>query len=602
MSNDRLKQLASRNLRELLVSGAVQVPISAFGLLTKFISLPTATDSPTFRLTDLNKLETILEELAESWDYGSITVLRDDSGLSLMQVVAIDANQNEAYNTRKRKRHVDEDADSAEEEEAYSNALLTKPKSSTSSSLSNLSKDMQEIYALLQRGTARRRLLSEQHQSVDVSFESICPHITKDECAKARQSRQSTPSGFSVPSICSRVHFRPLIRMHTDPTLGHSNLPRPPGSVALPNGLGAGGRGKEKAPCRYLHFEVDWDGGDGEPALANTMRRKKPHKLGIGLGPSGKETTLLPPQWLNCDLRRFDYSVLGKFHVIMADPPWDIHMSLPYGTMTDDEMKAMPIPALQDEGLLFLWVTGRAMEIGRECMRVWGYSRVDEVVWLKTNQLQRVIRTGRTGHWLNHTKEHMLVGIKSHWDENGNLKFPKWCNRGLDTDVIVSEVRETSRKPDEVYGLIERMCPGGRKVEIFGRRHNARPGWLTLGNQLGSDQIYDEDLKARIKASLLLLYLKCLDIDFDKDVLMHASRRVESHVDFRLIKIAANTYGRARASDYKEKFMKKSETNLGLKYNKPKRAKRIMFGEDHSRKERIDFSTSQSEFDNLSVA
>lgn len=34
------------------------------------------------------------------------------------------------------------------------------------------------------------------------------------------------------------------------------------------------------------------------------------------------------PQWINCDLRKFDYSVLGKFHVIMADPPWDIHMSV----------------------------------------------------------------------------------------------------------------------------------------------------------------------------------------------------------------------------------------------------------------------------------
>lgn len=132
-------------------------------------------------------------------------------------------------------------------------------------------------------------------------------------------------------------------------------------------------------------------------------------------------------------------------------------------------------------------------------------------------QLQRVIRTGRTGHWLNHTKEHMLVGVKTHVDEAGNLKFPSWVNRGLDADVIVSEVRETSRKPDEVYGLIERMCPGGRKVEIFGRKHNTRPGqvpirlnrmslipivqrWLTLGNQLGPDQIYEEDLAARIKA------------------------------------------------------------------------------------------------------
>lgn len=36
----------------------------------------------------------------------------------------------------------------------------------------------------------------------------------------------------------------------------------------------------------------------------------------------------LPPQWINCDVRRFDYTVLGKFHVIMADPPWDIHMSV----------------------------------------------------------------------------------------------------------------------------------------------------------------------------------------------------------------------------------------------------------------------------------
>lgn len=153
---------------------------------------------------------------------------------------------------------------------------------------------------------------------------------------------------------------------------------------------------------------------------------------------------------------------------------------LPYGTMTDDEMRAMPIPALQDEGLLFLWVTGRALEVGRECLRVWGYTRVDEVVWVKTNQLQRVIRTGRTGHWLNHTKEHMLVGVKTVTDEHGNLKFPSWANRGIDTDVIVSEVRETSRKPDEVYGMIERICPGGRKIEIFGRKHNTRPGCVFL--------------------------------------------------------------------------------------------------------------------------
>ena len=47
---------------------------------------------------------------------------------------------------------------------------------------------------------------------------------------------------------------------------------------------------------------------------------------------------------------------------------------LPYGTLTDDEMMRMPVGSMQDEGgLLFLWVTGRAMELGRECLAAWGY-------------------------------------------------------------------------------------------------------------------------------------------------------------------------------------------------------------------------------------
>lgn len=76
-------------------------------------------------------------------------------------------------------------------------------------------------------------------------------------------------------------------------------------------------------------------------------------------------------------------------------------MTLPYGTITDDEMRNMPIRSLQpDWGVFCLWVTGRAMELGRVVFAHWGYKRVDELVWVKTNQLQRLIRTGRTGHWL----------------------------------------------------------------------------------------------------------------------------------------------------------------------------------------------------------
>jgi mRNA (2'-O-methyladenosine-N6-)-methyltransferase len=49
----------------------------------------------------------------------------------------------------------------------------------------------------------------------------------------------------------------------------------------------------------------------------------------------------------------------------MADPPWDIHMLLPDGTLKDKEMLNLRVDLLQDEGVIFLWVTGRAMELGR---------------------------------------------------------------------------------------------------------------------------------------------------------------------------------------------------------------------------------------------
>ncbi|KAF9078675.1 MT-A70-domain-containing protein [Rhodocollybia butyracea] len=550
--DEALKVSASISLLSLVNSGSVSTPISSKTLLTRVItSKPSsASQLPRFRLTDLPKFELILESLAYKWpaDEAVLSLVREEGQLVVMDVVLANGLSTTASgldfnprNPKKRKRIIDEEADSAagsepEEEDEKDEKTIQEIGRFKQSGLAGFSKQQREVYKLVQSGTAKGKLLAEEFTS-DVPFEPICSHITKEECSKSRRL-EGLPG-----NICDRVHFRPVLRAHTDASLGHCSylntcyseptyaqspsippFPNnstqspygaslPPGArgpSSLPSGLGAGGRGKEKAPCRYLHYEVDWDGGDGAQAIYKTSsKHHNTPKLGIGLGPTGKPIELLPPQWINCDLRRFDYSVLGKFHVIMADPPWDIHMSLPYGTLTDDEMRAMPIPALQDEGLLFLWVTGRAMEVGRECLRVWGYTRIDEVIWLKTNQLQRVIRTGRTGHWLNHTKEHMLVGVKTQYRVNPDTGenepidppvIPKWVNRGLDTDVIVSEVRETSRKPEEVYGLIERMCPGGRKVEIFGRKHNVRPGWLTLGNQLGPDQIYEEELVKRVKA------------------------------------------------------------------------------------------------------
>jgi mRNA (2'-O-methyladenosine-N6-)-methyltransferase len=92
--------------------------------------------------------------------------------------------------------------------------------------------------------------------------------------------------------------------------------------------------------------------------------------------------------------------LLTQSLVGLALPDFPI-VQLPYLLLTDDDLRRLPIPSLQPTwGLLALWVTGRAMELARELFALWGYRRVDEVVWVKTGQLGGLVRTGRTGHWL----------------------------------------------------------------------------------------------------------------------------------------------------------------------------------------------------------
>src|ERR1700679_2677452 len=52
----------------------------------------------------------------------------------------------------------------------------------------------------------------------------------------------------------------------------------------------------------------------------------------------------------------------------------------------------------------------------------------------------------------------------------------------LDTDVIIWEGDPTdpTRKPPEMYSLIENFCLGIRRLEIFGRPSSLRRGWLTV--------------------------------------------------------------------------------------------------------------------------
>lgn len=158
---DEMKQAVSRALQDLVASGKVQAPISSLELLGKIISAGSSSSTyASFRLTDLRRFEVCLEELSDYWEVGSLSVLRDDNGFSVMRV-KLEITGSEKY-TKKRKRHVDEDADSAEEEAAEASIDTVAQKASPATTLSNLSKEVQEIYALLQKGTARKRLLAEQ--------------------------------------------------------------------------------------------------------------------------------------------------------------------------------------------------------------------------------------------------------------------------------------------------------------------------------------------------------------------------------------------------------------------------------------------------------
>lgn len=281
----------------------------------------------------------------------------------------------------------------------------------------------EEILELLSKPTAKERSLVEKFKSEGgAQVMEFCPHGTRIECERQQSSpennntenegedgscekilskknvignTQSLLSVHSSPNLmapgnsntisdyrCNKLHFKKIIQSHTDETLGDCSFLNTCFHMDT---------------CKYVHYEVDSQASISNSSISKSDESDKSERsLAVitkrAVDPS---TALHPAQWIQCDLRFLDMTVLGKFAVIMADPPWDIHMELPYGTMSDDEMRQLGVPALQDDGLIFLWVTGRAMELGRECLKLWGYERFDELIWVKTNQLQRIIRTGR---------------------------------------------------------------------------------------------------------------------------------------------------------------------------------------------------------------
>lgn len=198
--------------------------------------------------------------------------------------------------------------------------------------------------------------------------------------------------------------------------------------------------------------------------------------------------------YLNADVRylNIDYVVekIGHFDVIMIDPPWRIkggqkndssHMfsnskfSLNYNTMSNKEIMNIEVEKLSQNGFIFLWILANQMDDSTEILKKWGYDLVEVIVWVK---LQNGKVFTSPGFYFMHSHEICLVGMKR---TSRVVEF----NSKISNNIIFSEIRAKSQKPEEIYEIIDLFMPGARKVEIFARNNNLREGWFSIGNQLG---------------------------------------------------------------------------------------------------------------------
>lgn len=167
----------------------------------------------------------------------------------------------------------------------------------------------------------------------------------------------------------------------------------------------------------------------------------------------------------------------GPFRVIVSDPPWDYtkragdatHRSdLPYPSMTTDAICALAVGALaHDEGcVLWLWTTNAFMRDAYKVLDAWGFEEKTILTWVKDRFVN--------GDWLRGQTEHCILAIKT--DSKGNA--PPYGPITNESTVLHGPLREHSRKPDEFYALVEKLCPGS-KVEMFCRQ--PREGWAKWG-------------------------------------------------------------------------------------------------------------------------
>jgi N6-adenosine-specific RNA methylase IME4 len=169
------------------------------------------------------------------------------------------------------------------------------------------------------------------------------------------------------------------------------------------------------------------------------------------------------------------------YDLIDADPPWRFLIRSPRGQrkspsrhfrdMSLEEIMALPVADLaRPDCVLILWTLWTHIPQALAVMAAWGFDFKSGGAWAKRS------KTGRswafsTGYILRGACEPFLIGTR------GRPRFVSRSERNL----IVTPVRRHSQKPDEMHEALERLCPRGRRVELFAIEQD-RPGWDYWGD------------------------------------------------------------------------------------------------------------------------
>jgi N6-adenosine-specific RNA methylase IME4 len=178
---------------------------------------------------------------------------------------------------------------------------------------------------------------------------------------------------------------------------------------------------------------------------------------------------------------------MEKYGAILADPPWQFsnrtgkmapeHKSLSrYRTMTHQEIMELPIAQMACPNChLYLWVPNALILEGLEVMRRWGFKYKTNIVWYKIRKDGGPDGRG-VGFYFRNVTELVLFGVR------GAMRT--LAPGRTQVNILSTRKREHSRKPDELYDVIERCSPGPY-LELFAR--HSRPNWSQWGNQIGAD-------------------------------------------------------------------------------------------------------------------